>query len=353
MLLGRAVLLALIAQNAVGPSPGAPPARARLDVHGAAECVSRTDLAARVAARSPRIQFADDAEIAAEVVVTSARPGNVVAELTLGAARAEASPRRVVGRSCADAADAIALIIAVTLDPTSSAGAPATVESTSGGPPVAGRPAASQPPPAPKPPATPVAPTPPATAAVVESSRPASVPARPTRRRFGATLAGQTIFGPAPEVMPGIAIYAMAALDRDGVWAPALFLGATRVWRSNISETDGSASFVLDAGSLDVCPVRFEWSRVLLRPCASALGGRLNASGGADTRKAASAARPFGMAGGAVTAGVGLTARLELSVRLGVGVTLLRDSYELGTTTFHRADRVTTAASLGVGGLWP
>src|SRR4029079_13194983 len=129
----------------------------------------------------------------------------------------------------------------------------------------------------------------------------------------------------------------------DGVWAPAVFLGATHVWRSNIAETDGSASFVLDAGSLDARPLRLGRSRVVLRPCAWALAGRLTASGGADTRDAASAARPFGAAGAAAIAGVELTARIELSVRLGVGVTLLRDSYELATSTFHRADRLTTA----------
>jgi hypothetical protein len=153
--------------------------------------------------------------------------------------------------------------------------------------------------------------------------------------------------------MPGLAAYAKIALDRDGIWAPALVLGATHVWRTDISEADGSASFTLDAATLDACPVRVGSPRFAFRPCASALAGRLSASGGSGTRNAASAARPFGAAGAAITAGVGLTARIELSVRLGVGVTLLRDAYELGTTTFHRADRVTTSASLGVGGVWP
>jgi hypothetical protein len=348
MIPGGALLVALFAQGAVAAAPGATPTRARLEVRGPADCVSRDDLAARIAARSPRIQLDDDAEIAAAVAVTSARPGNVVAELTLGAAGAGASPRRVVGRSCADAADAVALIIAVTLDPASRAGARGAPDPTGGATPES---AAAAVPPAPKPDAASLAP--PAPPVTVESPAAASAPAGATRRRFGATLAGQTIFGPAPDVMPGIAIYAMAALDRDGVWAPAVFLGATHVWRSNISEADGSASFVLDAGSLDACPLRLRSARVAVRPCAWALAGRLTASGGSDTRNAASAARPFGAAGAAAIAGVEVTARIELSVRLGVGVTLLRDSYELAASTFHRADRLTTALSVGVGGLWP
>jgi hypothetical protein len=342
MLPGCALLIALVGQSATGGEPGATPPRTRLEVRGSPECVSRNDLMARVAARSPRIQFADDGEITAQVAVMSARPGSVVAELTLGAASAPASPRRVVGRSCGEAADAVALIMAVTLDPTLRPGG------------VAEPPASPTPPPAPPPPQTiPPATTPPAPATTVESRAPASAPAGPTRRRFGAAVAGQTIFGPAPNVMPGVAVYAMITLERDGVWAPALVLGATHVWRTDISETDGSASFTLDAASLDVCPVRVGSARLAFRPCASALAGRLNASGGSGTRNAGSVARPFGAAGAALTAGGGLTGRIELSVRLGVGVTLLRDAYELGMTTFHRADRLTTAASLGVGGVWP
>ena len=52
-----------------------------------------------------------------------------------------------------------------------------------------------------------------------------------------------------------------------------------------------------------------------------------------------------------MTATFGTT--VELYARLGIGVTLLRDAYEFGGTTFHRAGRITTTASLGVGLHWP
>ena len=86
------------------------------------------------------------------------------------------------------------------------------------------------------------------------------------------------------------------------------------------------------------------------RPCAAALFGRLSASG-TNTEQADSAARPFATAGVALTASAGTT--VEVSARVGVGVTLLRDSYEFGGATFHRASLITTAASLGVGLHWP
>jgi hypothetical protein len=39
-------------------------------------------------------------------------------------------------------------------------------------------------------------------------------------------------------------------------------------------------------------------------------------------------------------------------LRLGLGVTLIRDSYEFATTVFHRAGAITTSASLGIGVRW-
>ncbi|HMF43102.1 MAG TPA: hypothetical protein VKQ32_20655, partial [Polyangia bacterium] len=172
-----------------------------------------------------------------------------------------------------------------------------------------------------------------------------------TKRQFGAGLAGQTIFGPAPNVMPGIAVYGKAALDRDTIWSPALFVGATHVWRDGLSQLGGSASFTLDAANLDACPIRLGRSAWTLHPCASALVGRI-ASSGADTGNATNSARPFAIAGAAVNAGVGLASSVEISLRLGVGVTLIRDSYQFAANTFYRAGAVTTSASLGVGVRW-
>src|SRR5205814_10160623 len=61
---------------------------------------------------------ADAASVEATVAVTSQQPGSVTAELTIVGPRTAATPRRVVARSCQEAADAVALIMAVTLDPT-------------------------------------------------------------------------------------------------------------------------------------------------------------------------------------------------------------------------------------------
>ena len=193
---------------------------------------------------------------------------------------------------------------------------------------------------------------PPAPPATVEApAAPPTPPSAPAQRHFGAYLAGQTIFGPAPAVMPGVALQGMAALERDGVWAPALFVGATRVWRS-VSEPSGTASFTLAAATIDACPLRLGSRQLAARPCASALLGRMSSSG-TDTNQAGGAARFFGSAGVALTATADVGSIVELFARLAIGVTLLRDAYEFDAATFHRADRITTSASLGVGLHWP
>jgi hypothetical protein len=331
--------------------------------------MSRSDLMARIAARSPRIAVTDEGPLYALVTVRSPRAGSVVADLVLGTAGAAQAPRRVAARSCAEVADGVAFIIAVTFDPSLkrrlATGSDQSGKSAEGGEAAAAaRPGAStadsspiEPggppsPPAPKPDERPSPPGPPAPLVTTKAVAP-PIPvqsARTTKRQFGATAAGQTIFGPAPTVMPGIALYAMAALDRDGLWAPALFLGATHVWRSDLSEPGGRASFTLDAASLDACPLRLRWSRLAARPCASALVGRL-AARGSDTDQGTSSARPFAAAGAVIVAGFGST--VEVTARVGAAATLIRDSYEFAANVFHRAEPVTVSASLGIGALWP
>jgi hypothetical protein len=368
MIPGAALLVALLVQTASGTAADAASTRVRLELRAPHDCTSRLDLAARIATRSSRIEVVDDAPISAHVDVAPARTGGVVADLVLTSAGVEQPPRRVVARSCAEAADGVALIIAVTLDPNlrrKAAAGPSEQGKASGGgtagaPPAAERTAPSASsgervaPPAVTPPDSRIAPAaatrPPAPLEAKAEAPVASAPGRGQRRELGASAAAQAIFGPAPVVMPGIAVYLLAALDREGPWSPALVVGATHVWRSDLPESGGAASFTLDAASLDACPLRLRWSRLVARPCASALFGRLGTQG-SNTVQAAGAARPFGAAGAVISAGFG--SPIELTARLGIGVTLLRDSYEFATNVFFRAEAVTISASVGVGVHWP
>jgi hypothetical protein len=359
---GGALLVALLSQSPIGSAGTPPPAarvRVRLDVHAAASCTSRGDLMSRITARSPRIDVVDEAPFSAGVVVTSPRPGSVVAELVLGTVGTEPSPRRVAARSCAEAADAVAFIIAVTLDPSlqrrSGTGATEERAGAEGGAPWAPDTSVRTAPPAEvstaaRPGERPAPASPPAPPAALAAAPPSErAPPVASRRELGAYVAGQTIFGPAPAVMPGVALYGMLAFDHEGPWSPALFVGAMHVWRSDLAELGGVASFTLDAANVDACPLRLRWSLLAARPCASALVGLLTARG-SDTDQAVSSMRPFAAASAVIIAGLG--APVEVSARLGVGLTLIRDSYEFATNIFHRVGAVTISASLGVGAHW-
>jgi hypothetical protein len=380
------VLFFAILVDEAGAAAGDAPTRARLGVRAAPECTTRADLVARVEARSPRIQFVDDATLTVKAVFITPRPGKVVGEVVLSRRGGKRSSRRVLARSCADAADAVALIIAVTLDPTSAddgrpkvntdrapeSGADSTARASttprSSPPPteaLTARPeeqsAASPKTEAPVEAKVPTARREEQPAASAKTEAPVGA-AKPevdssngsvaTRSRFSALLAGHIIFGPAPEVMPGVALYGVAGLDRDALWSPAIIVGATYVWRDGLVEPGGTASFALYAASLDACPFRVSVLEVEARACASALVGLLAAKG-FDTNAPASSKRPFATAGGAVVFTAGLGPVIEVSARLAMGMSLVRDSFEFGSAIFYQSSRITTSASLGIGARLP
>ena len=169
------------------------------------------------------------------------------------------------------------------------------------------------------------------------------------RPRFGLLLAGQAFVGPAPGVMPGVALYATVGIDRPTAWSPAVLVGATHAWRSGVEESGGTASFTLNALSLDACPLRFRAARLEVRPCVSLLGGGFGAHGTATENPTSEGARPFWVLGAAGEVTLALVWRLEASARVGIGANLVRDSFEFSSVVFHTVGPLTLAGSLGVG----
>ena len=357
---------------------------ARLEVQALPDCTTREELVARVAARSRRIRFDDEASgPSIRAVIAPAPRGGAVGELLIAQSGGRSSSRRLSAASCAEATDAIALIIALTLDPdsatkpsttptpkpppksipapattaaaaTSARTAPATTEraherASSEAP--AARPPT---PPTASQPATPAGPA--APAAISNDERPvvvAETPAQPvaTQSRFGAGATAQAIFGPAPGTLPGFAIYLLAALDRDALWSPAAVIWATHASSSGLAEPGGTAAFTLDDLTLDACALRLRLSVLEARGCATGIYGRLAATG-SKTYSPATVARPFAVAGGALLLSAVL-GRVELTGRIGGGASLIRDSFAFAPSVFHRTDAVTVAASLGLGVRFP
>ncbi|HEY6475514.1 MAG TPA: hypothetical protein VI456_02970 [Polyangia bacterium] len=365
------LLVGLTAVTGVAAAAGEPvTAGARLEVRAPPDCTTREELAARVAARSRRIRFDDDAPgPTLRAIIAPGPRGGAVGELQISEPGGRTATRRIFAPSCAQATDAIALIIALTLDPTSAASATSASPSA---------PATPTPPPGPL--ETPPAPNAPAPAPTGEASgrstaplsetphprAPARVVAPPAdeasavvvaspvaaRHRFEGGVAGEVVSGPAPAALPGLAVYLLAALDRDALWSPAAIVRGTHAWTNGLVEPGGTAAFTLDAVTLDACLLRLAGSTFEARACASGLYGRLAATG-TQTYSPATASRPYAAAGGAVVLSAAIGQLLEISGRIGGGASLVRDSFAFSPTVFHRTAAGTLAASLGIGLRFP
>jgi hypothetical protein len=342
------LLSALLVSSIVGAAHATGPAASvRLEVQAAPECTSQPDLTARILARLRRARFDEDTPaLGVRARFTALPSGNIVAELTLTKPGAKPSSRRLVARSCAQAADAAALIIAITLDPTSLSEAPTTLEEA----PTKGE-GSWQPSPSSSVEARGSRPGQAAPEGATQPP-PKRVPTSPTwagSPRFGAQVATQMLSGVAPELMPSIAVHAIVGLDREALWSPAMMLGIAHGFDTSVKETGGTADFWLDAASLDACALRIRFRAFEARPCASALIGRLSANGTDTSNTAGIVRRPFVATGAATILALRVAPVIELTARAALGVNLIRDSFEFAPVVFHTVSHMTFAASVGIG----
>jgi hypothetical protein len=351
--------------------PSATVAAVRLEVEAAASCATRDELAARVAARSARIRFIDDADggTALRAEIGPGPNDTVIGRLSIVDPSGPHSSRRLSAPTCAEAVDAIALIIVISLDPTYAP--PATVPSERGPPPATpgsrgaatsdgGRRALTAPPSAePGAPDREPSTEPPEVSkrrsrdrttypTEVPTEVPAEVPAaRPAVRRLGIGAAAQLISGPAPRVMPGVAVRIFAALDRDSIWSPVLRLTGSHAWRGGLAEPGGTAAFSLDTLGVDLCVLRLAIQIVDLRGCGSGSAGRLSATG-SNTYSPNGRDRPFIGLGGAAIIDLALGPLFQLSATMGASDALIRDTFEFSPQVFHRVAATILTADLGL-----
>lgn len=190
-------------------------APARLIVSAPDRCLTREDLVRRVKARAPHVTFAEDAPLVARVAVTAYARDAQTVELDFTRPGQAGTPRVLETRTCAQAADAVALILAVTLDPAAQAASPNRGVDEPATPP-----AGSSPTPAPSAGGAATAgaatdrPTP-VTPRAPEARGPPSSPGRPP------TLASGSPPAPRPaETPPAAAPYPVAADAHAGRAAP-------------------------------------------------------------------------------------------------------------------------------------
>jgi len=98
-----------------------PEVRARLDLVASADCATRSELERRVSSRSDRIRFVGAGEPVRALTGEIKRIDDQTfqAILTVVEPDGRRSVRRVQTHNCEEALDALALVVAVTLDPSS------------------------------------------------------------------------------------------------------------------------------------------------------------------------------------------------------------------------------------------
>jgi hypothetical protein len=339
------------AAGAEPPSGPGPPAATdvRLELDAAADCATRDQLVARVAARSSRIRFTFEAPASTvlRIAIAAGPHGGLVGLLDVAEPDGRRFARRIEAPTCAEATDALALVIAITFDPMSALAAGAGGE-TAGGPPAAQAPATPLLLPSPRP----AAPAAPPGARRERTDAGAARAHAPTVRRGVAAAAAEAVSGPAPGRMYGVVLTGGLTLDRDSIWSPAVFASFAHVAADDFVEPGGTAAFSLDTAAIDLCPLRLPSSPFSVAACASGAVGRLSARA-SNTYEPRSASRPFATAGGALVLAVPFGAWFELRGRFGAGASLIRDAFEFTPKVFHRVGSVTLVGDLGLGVRFP
>jgi hypothetical protein len=323
---------ALLASGPARAEPAAEPAvvSASLELVSPPGCGSEAELAGAIRARSDRIRIEKDPPEARELRVEIRESGaGLTTILSLTQPNGRRSTRTLRASSCTEALDAAALVAAVSLDP--SASTAAVVEA----------------------PAPPKPPSPLPVCAPCERTAPEPPPPPPPHVEVSASVTFDAISGPAPDVMPGFGAAVLVAYERGSVLSPALRLSYSHFARGNFEVTGGTADFVLDAGTLELCPLRAEAGPVRVYPCLLRVtGGQLRASGSRTVAPVARA-RPWWELGASLAAYVYPSRSLELGLTVAFGWPLVRDTFQFEPLEFHRVSALALTGGLGAGVRFP
>jgi hypothetical protein len=208
-----------------------------------------------VLSRTTRARVAEPGEAAWVFHVEFQDNGNVITgRMTTVRDGQPSGTRAVSGHSCADVATALALTIALSIDPR------AKLFAETAPAPVAGSKGEGAPAPASHP---------------TPHVSPAAAPARVQARLGGGAGAAQVVSG---TVMPAMHISTEIALARSGWLSPSGRLSINLA--SNAPATTRDATFTWISSQVDLCPFHFQFGSALeVRPCAVAQGGMLRGRG--------------------------------------------------------------------------
>lgn len=359
---GRLVLWAAVAAGALARMPGLlgstaaaePLEPIRIVYDAEPGCPSSSDLEAEVRARTSRARLAGPDERARgfAIRIVQARDG-FRGRLDVREPDGALSTREVSGESCAEVASALALVVALAVDPQATLvlrARPAVASASPAAPPAdaldAGATApvdASATDTAAEPEAAPdaaAAAPPPKPSAIVRpaSKRSPSEPdlyaGRPVRTFVGLAYGARTGLGASLTGAPGMLLE--AGLPPRGLLAPALRLSLEHALGASVATPSRSlAHFELTTARLDACMVRLPLGPVDLAPCAALGMGALHAVGRVG-RVEVPRTRPWADAAFTARARMVVLGRLSFEVDGGMSVPFVRDTFVFDpATTVH------------------
>jgi hypothetical protein len=327
-------------------------------------CGSCQELARRVAHRSDRVRIAASPEgaVVARAEIRTVGGGAVEATLTMTEPSGKRWSRFVRSASCEEALDAIALVLAVALSPELSPipePAPEPAPPTRRPPEPRPKPPPEierRPPPAPPPEPAPQPEPPPPPPFVEPPPPPKPVVDRPVEPKPApmsesavaeAGAAGSLLWGPAPNVMPGVSIFASVRWNRDSVISPAAQLRASHFWMFGYAAPGGVANFALDSGTLLLCPIWLQEHRLSVQLCATGEAGRLQVRG-TDTVNGKTKARPYVAVGASIAGDIEFIRGIAFTAFANGAAPLMRDSFQFRPAVFYEVPVVVLTAGAGV-----
>src|SRR5580692_132000 len=325
----------------------------RLDYRAAGTCPDEAAFLARIRARTAQVRAAMPGELARTFSVTLDEGAVPSGQVQIVSVDGPLRLRRVQAGTCSEVADALALVVALALDPQSTVAAP---EASTLDAPAPAPPESLSPPTAPVPTAPFVEPTP--------SATPESAPHRPQRARpptrpstsaastdYGTISlgAGVSLFtGVSPNVLLGVSPFAGWRMATRGALDPSVRLSFFRAASGPLAAGGADAAFTWTVGRLDLCPFSFG---VALRvaTCGRVEAGALEVAA-SDIAPARDAVKPWFAAGPVVRGARSFYRWAFLDLDLGGLLRVTNDRFYFEpNTTVYRVPLVGVGAAVGLG----
>jgi hypothetical protein len=334
--------------------------RAHLELVAPDGCGTLAELRERVRRRSERMRFVEPGpgvrRARAELRVLPDQ--TLRATLVWWSEDSRELVRELRAPGCADALDALALVLAVALSPDAEAGVTTAPASEGGGQDAKGEPSRAEE-------GSPASGSEPAAAASSAATAPSatevssSTPSADERTGSDSSSSGASWslhpfagisagarFGPAPRALPGFGGF--VGLTTPGVPDVGLVrFNLSRHRRAGFAAEGGSAEFELDSLRLDLCPLGAARAPIVVHGCVSGEFGVL-AAGGSSTLSPRSVERPWRSLGAGLLLAFRPATFIELELSGAVEHPLVRDRFQFFPRVFHEVPPITARVELGL-----